>query len=370
MTVTLDDVVGETAEEPEELSNPPAGWWQRVGAFCIDVVFGVGAVLSLLLVGWSAPQGGWVWWLCRVLAAALLVAVGVNRLLAPAITGWTLGRSIVGIAVIDRHGQRPGPWRLLGRDGAHLLDTLPLFLGWLWPLIDDRGRTFADMLARTEVIRVDGPRPDLRRLAGGAIALTAGLAVFGAALGYLGVYRPQEVIAEARSQIAKAGPKIVVDLLSYSKDDVETAFADAQLLVTDAYRPELIEQQAAVREAGPVDNDYWASNSAVLSASRDRAAMLMLLQGQRGAADQQRFITASVRVDFEKIGTEWKVSNLTVLAPPKPKAAIAGPADPADTADPTESGDRDTTPTPASPEPASPAPAPAPAAPTPSAGRR
>ena len=51
------------------------------------------------------------------------------------------------------------------RDIAHLIDTAPLFIGWLWPLWDSRGRTFADMVTRTEVRRVEGERPDRRRLA-------------------------------------------------------------------------------------------------------------------------------------------------------------------------------------------------------------
>jgi Mce-associated membrane protein len=72
------------------------------------------------------------------------------------------------------------------------------------------------------------------------------------------------------------GPKIVVDMLSYTKQNVDEDFSRAQSLVTDGYRPEVSKQQAAVREAGPVDNDYWVSNSAVLSASADRATMLML----------------------------------------------------------------------------------------------
>jgi Mce-associated membrane protein len=55
----------------------------------------------------------------------------------------------------------------------------------------------------------------------------------------------------------------------------------------------------------------------VLKSSEDRAQMLLLLQGQRGSAGQQRFITASVRVDFERSAPgQWLVSNLSVLAAP------------------------------------------------------
>jgi len=55
--------------------------------------------------------------------------------------------------------------RLMIRDFAHLLDTAALFIGWLWPLWDSRNRTFADLLLRTEVHRVDRPARDMRRFA-------------------------------------------------------------------------------------------------------------------------------------------------------------------------------------------------------------
>ena len=51
---------------------------------------------------------------------------------------------------------------------------------------------------------------------------------------------------------------------------------------------------------GPADNDYWVTNSAVLTNTRDRAEMLLLMQGQRGEAPNQRLITATVQVNFER----------------------------------------------------------------------
>ncbi len=151
--------------------------------------------------------------------------------------------------------------------------------------------------------------------------------------------------------------------------------------MTDGYRPEVIKQQTAVRETGPVDNDYWVSNSAVLSATADRAAMLMLLQGQRGAAGQQRFISASVRVDFEKLGGAWKVANLTVLAPPRPsppaKPEAKQDSSTSEPAAPKPSAPKPAAPKPstATPKPGAATPKPAPpkpsaAAPSPSAGGR
>ena len=338
MTVALDSAADLDADQSWEPEARPAGWWARAGAFAIDVLAAACAAAAVLLVGWSAPPRGWLWWLCLVVAALIVIAIAVNRWLLPTITGWSVGRAVFGIAVASRDGRAIGPGRLAARDLAHVLDTLPLFLGWLWSLIDRRGRTFADILARTEVDEADGARPDWRGLAARVLGAAAALSVLAAALGYALVYRHQRAVNQAREQIAVQGPKIVTDMLSYTAKTASDDFAKAQTLVTDSYRPELVKQQDAVRKA-PVDNDYWVSNSAVLSAETDRATMLMLLQGQRGAAPSQRFVTASVRVDFEKTGPqEWKLSNLTVLSAPK-------------------SGGAEPKPEPAKPEPAKPEPA-------------
>lgn len=323
MTVEVDQV-DEAASDATDIPAPmsparrPAGWWTRAGAFGIDVLVGLALLAVLLLVGWSAPPQGWLWWVCMAFAGATVTAVVVNRVLLPTVTGWTLGRCVFGIAVVGRDGDPVGPWRLLLRDLAHVLDTVPFLLGWLWPLLDARGRTFADLLLRTEVHDVDGPRPDRRRLAAAVIAGAAVLGVAASALGYGVVHRHQRAVDRARAQIAEEGPKIVVDLLSYTAKSASEDFAQAQTLVTDDYRPVLISQQDTVRKSGLVDNDYWVSNGAVLSSSEDRAAMLLMLQGQRGVPPNQRFVTASVRCEFEKTGPDqWKLSNLTVLAPPR-----------------------------------------------------
>ncbi len=324
MTVTVPEAdtgadVDATEVAHDAPAGVPAGWSARAGAFVVDVFFGLGVVVTCLLVAWTAPLRGWLWWVAVALAGVVFLAVAVNRLLLPAITGWTLGRSLTGIVVVGRDGTPVGPWRLLVRDLAHLLDTAAVFLGWLWPLWDSRGRTFADLLTRTEVRRVEGVRPNRRRLAGVVLAVLAVLAACATALAYVGVYRPELAVEQARQQLAVDGPRIVSQMLSYDVGSIDNDFARARGLATDAYRPQLVAQQDAVRKAGPVDNDYWVTNSAVLTNTRDKAVMLLLMQGQRGEAPKQRLITATVRVNFERSAAgQWQVANLSVLAKPNP----------------------------------------------------
>jgi Mce-associated membrane protein len=154
--------------------------------------------------------------------------------------------------------------------------------------------------------------------------VAAALAVAAAALGYGVVYRHDFRAGQAREQVAVQGPKIVEDMLSYDPATLQADFGRAQSLVTDGYRPQLVAQQQAIQKQaaqkpGIVPNDYWVTNSAVLTSTEHDATMLLLMQGQRGVAPNERTITATVRVSFEKSGDgEWMVGGLSVLAKPKP----------------------------------------------------
>jgi Mce-associated membrane protein len=321
LTAVLEQAEAESVTDEVE-TNPVASWPSRAGAFAVDVLFGVPVLATLAVVALTAPLYGWLWWLSIVVGGLVFLLIGLNRLLAPAMTGWSLGRALFGIAVVRANGRAdgwaPGPWRLLARDLAHLLDTAALFIGWLWPLWDSRNRTFADLLLRTEVRRVSGERPDVRRTV--AAVLTAGvvIAAAGASLTYLTVYRHEQAVDAARAQIADQGPRIVEQILTYNAGSMKDDFARAQSLVTDDYRKQLVQQQQVVEKNAAASNDYWAVTSSVLSAGTDKATMLVFLQGQRQAQQQEvKFITATARVAFTKSADgKWRVSDLTVLPGP------------------------------------------------------
>lgn len=321
MTVVLDA----TPEAPLEVAAvEPAPWAARVGAFMLDVLVGVAVIATMALLWQTAAPRSLLWWVFAVVIALTIVLMAVNRLLLPTIVGWSLGRALFGIAVRDRDGSAVGVVRLLGRDLAHLLDTGALFIGWLWPLWDRRRRTFADLLLRTEVDKVEPPQRDMRRPAAAMLIAATVLCAAGVALSYLTGYGYERAVATARQQIAEQGPRLVEQMLSYNVDTLQQDFSHAQSLTTDGYRPQLIAQQQAVQKAGAHSNQYFAVSTAVLSATRDHAAMLMAMQGQRGTdASDFKFITATVRVDFDKSHDgQWRISNLTVLK--KPQMGQAG----------------------------------------------
>ncbi len=320
MTVGQETTSAESVSTGSDLEAAPvlASWPARAGAFALDVVLGVAVIAVMALLGYAA-RADWTLWVYASVATLAVAAILVNRWLLPSITGWSLGRSLFSIRV-ERvpAGVPAGMGRLILRDVAHLLDTLAVLLGWLWPLWDPRHRTFADLLLHTEVRVVSAPEHDTARRAGQVLAAGALVCVAAVALSYGVQFRHDRAVNEARQQISEQGPKLVEHVLSYGVDTYQNDFKTAQALVADGYRDQLIKQQQAVSKK-PTTNQYYAVSSAVLSADTDKATMLLALQGQRGVdSNSLRFITATVRVDFVKSHEgKLQLSNLTVLKSPR-----------------------------------------------------
>ena len=317
MTVVVEET--QTTVVRESPRDALAPWHLRVGAFAVDVVTGSAVIATMALV-WSTVPARGVWsWVCISVLGVVILLVLANRLLLPAITGWSLGRAVFGIAVTRRDGADVGPWALLLRDLAHLLDTASV-VGWLWPLWDSRRRTFADMLLRTEVrYRHQDEPPNIRRWSAVAVLTAAGVCLAGAAVSYVVVYSRERASEQTRTEIATQGPRIVAQMLSYDPKTLPDDFARARSLATDKYRGQLSPQQEVVQKGQPVLNEYWPIDSAIQSATPDRATMLLFLQGRRGVGPDQRYISATVRVGFAKGGDDrWRVDDLTVVTKPKP----------------------------------------------------
>jgi Mce-associated membrane protein len=136
---------------------------------------------------------------------------------------------------------------------------------------------------------------------------------------YLVVYSRDRASEQTKAQIETQGPKIVAQMLTYDPKSLHDDFVRAQSLATDKYRRQLAVQQDIVQKGKPVINEYWVTDGSVESATPDRATMLLFMQGRRGAAPDERYITATVRVSFAKDGNDrWRVDDLSVLTKPKP----------------------------------------------------
>ena len=141
-----------------------APWGKRVIAMLIDqfpaiialIIFLVGYVSFLLELSSGAgswPSTGLVLMLIGFLAS--LAALGwtiYNRWMVAGRTGQYWGKRVTSIELIsEQTGQPIGPLNAFLRDLVHILDGVA-YVGYLWPLWDDKRQTFADMLLNTIVV--------------------------------------------------------------------------------------------------------------------------------------------------------------------------------------------------------------------------
>lgn len=142
-------------------------WVRRVGAAAVDLVPLI-AGIALVAVGYAwalleavrqrsvAPQwraGAEELGTGLVLLAGGVLWMAVSRWWLQGRTGRSVGKRLLSLALVADPGGRPIGARMAAlRDAVHLLDAVTV-VGWCWPLWDARGRTFADMVMRTVVVR-------------------------------------------------------------------------------------------------------------------------------------------------------------------------------------------------------------------------
>ena len=134
----------------------PATYGQRVGSFLIDV--GIpGGLLAVVLIAALATRDFTVIVVVHVLAVAVAVAFALwNSGYQQGRSGQSLGKRALGTRLVGTNTGEPiGFARAVGRQVTHLLDGLPLFLGYLWPLWDEQRQTFADKACSTLVVHAD-----------------------------------------------------------------------------------------------------------------------------------------------------------------------------------------------------------------------
>ncbi|MFI0486807.1 RDD family protein [Actinomadura sp. 9N215] len=135
-----------------------AEWGSRAGGAIIDGLI-IGAPLFVLyMVGLllaSAGDGAGV-------LGLLLIVIGYIAAFAASLwliyqegtTGQTIGKRQMGIRLVSAQtGQPIGFGMAFVRRLAHIADSFACYIGYLWPLWDDRKQTFADKICNTLVVR-------------------------------------------------------------------------------------------------------------------------------------------------------------------------------------------------------------------------
>jgi Mce-associated membrane protein len=224
---------------PEGLG--PAPWLRRVVAAALDALLLTGATWVLLRRDDVAPpslslpglpfaaSGGaraadaaW-WWESFGLVLVVAVVLGLQ-----ADTGWTPGKLVAGVRVLREADLRPaGFLRTLGRVPVHLVDSL-LMIGYLRPLWEAKGRTFADSALGTVVVlarpasRTPSREYALTAAAAGACLLGAGFAIPGATHG--------SSVTTAPVPLCSSGVPVGADDDGEARADVAVSRTDASTL--------------------------------------------------------------------------------------------------------------------------------------------
>jgi uncharacterized RDD family membrane protein YckC len=134
-----------------------ANWLQRVGAYLIDqLIVAIPFTIAGLLAGTlsnGSGSGAGVTLLAVVLYAVGLGLVIYNRFILQGRTGQSWGKQVLGLRLLRMSdGQPIGAGMAFVRDLCHIVDALPCYLGYLWPIWDNRRQTFADKIIGTVVI--------------------------------------------------------------------------------------------------------------------------------------------------------------------------------------------------------------------------
>lgn len=149
-----------------------AHWGKRVGATLIDSLVMVLAMIPYYIglgmnaaamettndptTGVTTATGGG-----SGLGVALMVIGGIlglaifiwNICIKGGRTGWTIGKGVMGIRLLkESTGQPIGAGMAFLRQVLHIVDQLPCYIGYLWPLWDSKRQTFADKILSTVVI--------------------------------------------------------------------------------------------------------------------------------------------------------------------------------------------------------------------------
>ncbi len=142
----------------EQVPGPLADFGARAISFLIDCVTPVMVLNILLSIG--VATGSAVLRLTLTVVGFLgLFAFGLwNSGYLQGTTGQSVGRRVARTKLVKiETGQPVGFGRALLRQLCH---TLEFFVGYLWPLWDDKRQTFADKIVGTVVIGVDGAAED------------------------------------------------------------------------------------------------------------------------------------------------------------------------------------------------------------------
>ena len=144
-----------------------AGFVSRLFAFVLDVII---LVVAMTLITWLITFINLLFSFEIVIGKGLLAFVVTTLLtfgvyigypvLFWTLTGQTPGMTLMGLRVVTTDGRYLSLGRSIRRLIGYVIAAMPLFLGFIWILIDDRRQGWHDKIAGTCVVYAWRARPD------------------------------------------------------------------------------------------------------------------------------------------------------------------------------------------------------------------
>jgi hypothetical protein len=128
-----------------------ASWGRRVGGYVMRTLTAFVIYLPTVIVGQAIGDAGFILVLVGVVFAC---AASIRMLIQRGHLGYDVGDAAMGQTLLREGSMQPmgSGWSTFGRSIAHILDALPCYLGFLWPIWDKKRQTFADKVAGTVVV--------------------------------------------------------------------------------------------------------------------------------------------------------------------------------------------------------------------------
>jgi uncharacterized RDD family membrane protein YckC len=156
---------------PPPMGGPAAGfgagnyspWIKRVGASVVTALATSGITSVINNIGRNA---GGILAVIGLLASIFGIITSIRSLIQRGHLGYTVGDRVLGQRLVRESTGAPmgSGWSVFWRAVAHLLDALPCFIGFLWPLWDSKRQTFADKVCGTVVVEDTAQHHDAKQL--------------------------------------------------------------------------------------------------------------------------------------------------------------------------------------------------------------
>lgn len=147
-----------------------AGLWPRFLALLVDFLL----FCALFFPVTRLVKGVWVlhvtdhrWhkglFVTDPLCLTFLAIMAIYFILLEGAAGYTVGKRVMGLRVVNMKGNRPGFWKSLVRNLLRIVDGLPALniLGVALILKSPEGARFGDRVAGTRVVMLDRSEPEV-----------------------------------------------------------------------------------------------------------------------------------------------------------------------------------------------------------------